>query len=121
MKRSPIHRAAQRITKTLSEMEIPFAIAGALAANAHGHVRTTDHVDILLQPEGLKEFKEKWLGRGWVEKFEGSKGLSALLRMMRARRAQVLGELCNSMVMQPYDCAEHSLTELRNSPSAGVR
>jgi hypothetical protein len=75
MKRSPIHSAARRISEALSEMEIPFAIAGALAANAHGHVRTTDDVDILVRPEGLREFKQKWLGRGWVEKFAGSKGI----------------------------------------------
>jgi hypothetical protein len=75
MKRSPIHSAARRIAKALAEMQIPFAVAGALAANAHGHVRTTDDVDILLEPEGLSDFKRKWLGRGWVEKFAGSKGM----------------------------------------------
>jgi hypothetical protein len=75
MKRSPIHSAARRIANALSEMEIPFAIAGALAANAHGHVRTTEDVDILLRPEGLRDFKQRWLGRGWVEKFAGSKGI----------------------------------------------
>lgn len=75
MKRSPIHAAARRISETLLEMEIPFAIAGALAANVHGHVRTTQDVDILLNPDGLTRFKEAYLGRGWVEKFEGSRGL----------------------------------------------
>ena len=74
MKKSPIHSAARRIAETLAGMEIPFAIAGALAANAHGHVRTTEDVAILLQPQGLHDFKQAWLGRGWVEKFAGSKG-----------------------------------------------
>ncbi|MCA9792216.1 MAG: hypothetical protein KC910_10490 [Candidatus Eremiobacteraeota bacterium] len=55
-------------------MKIPFAIAGALAANAHGHRRTTEDVDLLLTPEGLAEFKEHKLGLGWVEKFSGSRG-----------------------------------------------
>ena len=75
MKRSPIHSAAQRIAGALTEMEIPFAIAGALAANAHGHIRTTEDVDILLHPDGLRDFKSRWLGKGWVEKFTGSKGI----------------------------------------------
>ena len=75
MKQSPIHHAARRIADTLTEMKIPFAIAGALAANAHGHVRTTEDVDILLTPQGLQDFKKRWLGRGWVEKFAGSKGI----------------------------------------------
>lgn len=75
MKQSPIHGAARRISRTLAEMNIPFAVAGALAANTHGHVRTTEDVDVLLTREGLEAFKQRWLGRGWVEKFAGSKGI----------------------------------------------
>jgi hypothetical protein len=74
-KESPIHGAARRIARALSEMKIPFAIAGALAANAHGHVRTTEDVDILIRPDDLREFKKRWLGKGWVEKFAGSRGM----------------------------------------------
>jgi len=73
MKRSPIHEAMRRLTKTLLEMEIPFAIAGAMAANAHGHTRTTADVDILIRSEDLQRFKAKHIGLGWVNKFEGSK------------------------------------------------
>jgi hypothetical protein len=75
MKQSPIHEAARRIASTLSDMQIPFAVAGALAANAHGHVRTTEDVGILIRPTDLQVFKQAWLGRGWVEKFPGSRGL----------------------------------------------
>jgi hypothetical protein len=75
MKRSPIHEAALRMATTLQEMEIPFVVVGALAVNAHGHVRTTGDVDILLTPDGLAKFKARWLGRGWVEVFAGSRGL----------------------------------------------
>lgn len=73
MEKSPIHDAMRRLTKTLNEMEIPFAIAGAMAANAHGHKRTTADVDILIRREDLQRFKAKHLGLGWVDKFEGSK------------------------------------------------
>jgi hypothetical protein len=73
MKRSPIHKTMRRLSKTLAEMEIPFAIAGAMAANAHGHTRTTADVDILIRNEDLQRFKDKHLGDGWVDKFEGSK------------------------------------------------
>ena len=75
MGKSPIHAAAARIAKDLSEIDVPFAIAGALAVNVHGHMRTTEDVDILLTPEGLERFKRRWLGRGWVEQFPGSRGL----------------------------------------------
>ncbi|MEZ6061241.1 MAG: hypothetical protein R3C19_12825 [Planctomycetaceae bacterium] len=73
MQQSPIHEAMRRLTKTLTEMNIPFAIAGAMAANAHGHKRTTADVDILIRREDLKKFKDRYIGRGWVNKFEGSK------------------------------------------------
>lgn len=74
MEKSPIHEAMRRLSKTLKEMDIPFAIAGAMAANVHGHRRTTADVDILLRRDDLRKFKEQWIGRGWVDKFEGSKG-----------------------------------------------
>jgi hypothetical protein len=72
---SPIHAAMQRLAKAMGEMQIPFAIAGAMAANAHGHQRTTADVDILIRREDLARFKERHLGVGWVDKFEGSKNL----------------------------------------------
>ena len=73
MAKSPIHLAMNRLSKTLGEMQIPFAIAGAMAANAHGHRRTTADVDILITTEDLARFKSEHIGRGWVDKFEGSK------------------------------------------------
>ncbi len=75
MKRSPVHEAARRIVDALTALNIPFAVVGAMAANAHGHTRTTEDVDLLLTREGLAQFKAVWLGRGWVERFPGSKGL----------------------------------------------
>jgi len=75
MGNSPIQLALRRITRALTEMKIPYALAGALAVNAHGHRRTTEDVDLLMTREGLQRFKERWLGLGWVEKFPGSKGL----------------------------------------------
>lgn len=44
----------------VDELGIPYAIAGALAANAHGHARTTEDVDVLLTREGLTAFKARW-------------------------------------------------------------
>ena len=61
------------MASTFAEMEISFAVAGAMAANAHGHRRTTADVDILIRQEDLGRFKEEHIGLGWVDKFEGSK------------------------------------------------
>lgn len=70
-----VHAALRRLTATLEAEGIPYAIAGAMAMNAHGYRRVTTDVDILLTADGLARFKEKYLGRGWVERFPGSRGL----------------------------------------------
>jgi hypothetical protein len=75
MAASPIHKAALALAERLEELGIPYAIAGALAVNAHGRLRSSQDVDVLLTPEGLASFKQRWLGRGWVEKVPGSRGL----------------------------------------------
>ena len=63
---SPIHESMRRLTQTLAEMRIPFAIAGAMAANAHGHRRTTADINILIRRADLLRFKERHAGRGWL-------------------------------------------------------
>ncbi len=69
-----VQRAAKRIAAVLGEMGIPYVICGGLAVTAHGHVRVTEDVDLLLSPEGLRRFKERWLGKGF-ERVPGSRGL----------------------------------------------
>lgn len=70
-----VHSALRKLCTTLEADGIPYAIAGAMALNAHGYRRVTVDVDVLLTREGLTKFKEKHLGRGWVERFPGSKGM----------------------------------------------
>jgi hypothetical protein len=74
MERSPVHDTMRRLARTFGELGIPFAIAGAMAANAHGHRRTTADVDVLVRREDLARFKDRWIGHGWLDLFEGSKG-----------------------------------------------
>jgi hypothetical protein len=73
--RSDVHKAARKIARTLEGLGVDYAIAGALAVNAHGEPRMTSDVDVLVTPEGLARFKEACLGRGYVEKFAGSRGV----------------------------------------------
>jgi hypothetical protein len=67
--------AAERLAGKLEELGIPYAICGGLAVVAHGHERMTKDVDVLLTQDGLRRFEEQALGRGWLERLPGSKGV----------------------------------------------
>jgi len=75
MKTGKVHQAALAITRRLDAANIPYAIAGAMALGAHGYERVTSDVDVLLTRDGLSQLKHDYLGRGYVEKFPGSKGV----------------------------------------------
>jgi len=75
MGESKVHRTLRRIAGVLESMGIDFALAGGLAVGLRGHLRLTVDVDILITAEALARFKESWLGRGYVEKFPGSRGV----------------------------------------------
>lgn len=72
---SPVQMALDKLTERLESEGIPYAIVGAMALNEYGYRRVTTDVDVLLTREGLEKFRHRWLGRGYVEKFEGSRGL----------------------------------------------
>jgi hypothetical protein len=75
MNKSKVQRALERLVDRLTELEIPYAIVGALSLNAYGYQRTTSDVDVLLRREDLASFKSAYLGRGYLEKVPGGKGL----------------------------------------------
>lgn len=79
MERSPVHDTMRRLAGVFNDLNIAFAIAGAMAANAHGHRRTAADVNVLVRREDLARFKDCWIGRGWVDLFEGSKGFKHTL------------------------------------------
>ena len=72
---SPLHEAAREISRRLEEAGVSYAIAGALCLGAHGVVRATEDVDILITREGLERFKSAWLGRGYVNLRPGGKAV----------------------------------------------
>lgn len=74
MGEADVHRALEKVAGLLRDEGIAYALVGAMAMNEHGYRRTTVDVDLLLSPEGLSAFKKKYLGRGYVEKFPGSRG-----------------------------------------------
>lgn len=72
---SPLQKAARDIAGRLSNLGIDYAIAGALCLGAHGVVRATEDVDVLLTRDGLDHFKAEWLGRGYVDLRPGGKAV----------------------------------------------
>ena len=72
---SPVHAALAELAKRLDAMQIPYAVVGAMALNEYGYRRATVGIDVLLTAESLARFKEGWLGRGYVERFLGSRGV----------------------------------------------
>lgn len=75
MGESKVHESLERIAARLDELNIDFAVAGGLAVGLRGHLRVTVDVDILIRGDDLERFKAQWLGRGYVEKFAGSRGV----------------------------------------------
>ena len=75
MGEADVQKALERLVSVLDAHGIPYAIVGAMALNEFGYQRTTADVDVLLTPEGLAAFKANALGRGYIEKFPGSRGV----------------------------------------------
>jgi hypothetical protein len=75
MGQADVQRALVRIAETLDRLEIPYAVMGAMALNEWGYRRVTVDVDLLLTAEGLARLKAAVLGRGYLEKFPGSRGV----------------------------------------------
>lgn len=75
MGESPVQKAAQGIARLLEGAGIDCAIAGALRLGAHGLVRATEDVDVLVTREGLERFKSAWLGRDDVNLRPGGKAV----------------------------------------------
>jgi hypothetical protein len=74
-RRSAVHETLQRLAKSLEELDIDYAIAGAMAMFLHGFRRFTEDVDVLVTREGLQKIHDSLEGRGYVKPFTASKNL----------------------------------------------
>lgn len=72
MARGDVFTTLQNLTRRLEEERIPYALIGGLALAAHGFVRMTQDVDILMTHEGLETFKQRFLGRGYMLAVSGA-------------------------------------------------
>ena len=71
----PVHQSLDKIVARLNDAHIEYAIVGGMALAAHGYVRATVDVDILITSEGLKQIHERLDGLGYTPPFPGSKQL----------------------------------------------
>lgn len=70
-----VQRALQQVVVLLDRLQVPYALIGALALNEVGYRRAAVDVGLLLTEAGLDAFKGEALGRGYVEKFPGSRSV----------------------------------------------
>jgi hypothetical protein len=75
MAEAEVQHALLKLARLLDEARIPYAVLGAMALNEYGYRRVTIDIDVLLTAEGLEAFKALALGRGYAEKFPGSRGM----------------------------------------------
>ena len=75
MRSDAVHLALRKVTKRLTDLGIPHAVAGGMALVAHGYDRTTVDVDLLVTADGLRAAHEKLSGLGYVPPFEGARQL----------------------------------------------
>ena len=72
MARGDVFTTLQKLTRRLEDEKIPYALVGGLALAAHGFVRMTQGIDLLMTREGLETFKQRFLGRGYGPAFSGA-------------------------------------------------
>ena len=63
------------MTARLSDLKIPYAVAGGMALNAHGYVRMTIDVDILVDSAGLAAIHRELADISYVPRRAGGKHL----------------------------------------------
>lgn len=73
MGESNIDHALEAAIKLLDEERIPYCLVGAMALNLHGYRRFTEDIDLLVTASGHAAFKARGVGRGYAEKFPGSR------------------------------------------------
>lgn len=74
-KESAVFHTMQKIARRLTDLQLPYALAGGMAMFLHGYRRFTEDVDLLVTRDTLRTIHEKLEGLGYVPPFEGSKHL----------------------------------------------
>ncbi len=70
-----IQDSLRRIATRLAELDIPYAVTGAMALAHHGYRRPTEDIDILVTRDGLDQIHRKLDGSGYGRALDRSKDL----------------------------------------------
>ncbi len=62
-----------RVSADLKERGIDYMVIGAVALMAHGYLRFTEDVDLVLTKEGLEAFHRELIGLGYAPAFPGAR------------------------------------------------
>jgi len=73
MKEGKVHHTLKRLAQMLEAESIDYAIVEDMALNLLGYPRETVRVDILLTPQGLEQFHERLVGKGYIPAFTGAR------------------------------------------------
>lgn len=68
-----VHATLRQLASDLTEAEIDYAVLGGMALNAFGYRRETIDVDVLVRPSDLENFRERFVGRGYVPAFAAAR------------------------------------------------
>lgn len=68
-----LNDALSRLVRDLENLDIDYAVIGAVALNQHGFQRLTVDIDVLLTKDGLARFRQELVGLGYRPAFEGAK------------------------------------------------
>jgi len=60
-------------SKNYQQAGVAYAVVGGMAVNAHGAGRTTKDLDILMTADGLKRFREQFVGSEYDQSPERSR------------------------------------------------
>ena len=66
-KQGPVWETLRNLEERLQEAHIDYIVIGGLALNAHNYPRQTVDVDLVLTSADYKRFKERFVGKEYVE------------------------------------------------------
>lgn len=70
----PAHvaQATHRVAEAFTAARVPYCVVGAVAANAHGHRRATQDVDVLVNKADIGRAAAAVDGRGYRPRYKGA-------------------------------------------------